>query len=116
MKSYLFLLLAVASCNCNPPPGPGPIVPVPDAVSDAGWDDSTAPNPEPDGPVPPGERSCRAAYANAVRLQCAMLIPRKGKTWIEGCENAGAHGIDMHLGCLIGAKSCATLDLCLSEE
>ena len=91
MKALLLLVAAFATCHPDPLPPDGGAPPSP-IVFDA-------------APLGP----CEQAAANMSHLGCKLVA---AETWVSACNNARAHGIDLHTSCRIAAASCAEVDNC----
>lgn len=106
MKPTALLLLVLALVGCNP----APIPPVPPPNSDAAdADDDGYDSAHPKVPA-----TCQTAYAHFIgELHCGGDA---GTTnWVDVCDNATKHAIDFHLACLVKAKDCAAVTVCLTK-
>lgn len=115
MKRYLLLIVLAA---CHPVPTPAPVPP------DADASPTPVPTPVPAqdaAPLPPPTPNslCSLDWQKIGEFdfahRCGVKIPKTG-TWVQACENAEAHGINMHTQCVLDALTCAAVKVCLGEK
>lgn len=110
MKPFTTCLTAMAFllCACRlPQPTPPPNPDASDAAAPPDNDDDYVDS------ARPRTATCQNAFKHfSSDLPCADA---GSSNWADMCENDSKHGIDLHLACIVKAKTCGAVDACLAK-